>query len=265
MEDTTYITLFRQLLRGEQAADSHRLDALAEAYPYALPLWLLKAGQEEQAPEKKAAAMNRAALSASSPTLAENFLTRASILPDTGDKAGKRVTGEVSHYHDELLPYSFRWWLHKTRQEHASTYQPYASVPDQRAYGPAAPEEEWLNQQIRENIFHLQEPEEKLKKNAAEKTITFHIDQKSHPAIERFIREEPQISPPRPDKITLENKARKSSEDHAGFVSETLARIYTEQGLYDKALDTYQKLSLKYPEKSVYFADLIAELKEKLN
>jgi uncharacterized membrane protein YfcA len=32
-----------------------------------------------------------------------------------------------------------------------------------------------------------------------------------------------------------------------------------------KAIDTYKKLSLKYPEKSTYFADQIIELEKKVN
>src|SRR5699024_5180912 len=35
----------------------------------------------------------------------------------------------VSKYDDELMPYSFKWWLHKTRLEHADTYRPFASEP----------------------------------------------------------------------------------------------------------------------------------------
>src|SRR5690606_28678637 len=34
---------------------------------------------------------------------------------------------KISLYNDELMPYSFRWWLHKTRLEHADTYQPFAT------------------------------------------------------------------------------------------------------------------------------------------
>ena len=44
------------------------------------------------------------------------------------------------------------------------------------------------------------------------------------------------------------------------LVTETLASIYFQQKNFDKALDAYRKLSLKYPEKSVYFAGRIEEI-----
>ena len=47
------------------------------------------------------------------------------------------------------------------------------------------------------------------------------------------------------------------------MVSEELAEIYANQGLYDEAIATYRQLSLLNSEKSIYFAGLIAEIEEK--
>ncbi len=46
------------------------------------------------------------------------------------------------------------------------------------------------------------------------------------------------------------------------YLTETLARIYVKQKKYDKALHIIRKLSLKYPEKNIYFADQIRFLEK---
>lgn len=51
--------------------------------------------------------------------------------------------------------------------------------------------------------------------------------------------------------------------DTLDFVTETLAKIYADQGYYDKAIEVYAKLILLYPEKSTYFATLVNEIKSK--
>lgn len=47
------------------------------------------------------------------------------------------------------------------------------------------------------------------------------------------------------------------------FVSETLADIYIKQGYIEKAINCFQKLILKFPEKSSYFADRIKSIEKK--
>ncbi|MDD4754522.1 MAG: hypothetical protein PHG29_00435 [Prolixibacteraceae bacterium] len=56
----------------------------------------------------------------------------------------------------------------------------------------------------------------------------------------------------------------KSLAESDELITETLAGIYVAQKKYDKALDAFKKLSLKYPEKSVYFAARIEEIKKYL-
>jgi len=57
----------------------------------------------------------------------------------------------------------------------------------------------------------------------------------------------------------------KSTFENDEFITETLATIYFQQKNYEKALDAYTKLSLKYPEKSVYFATRIEEIEKLKN
>lgn len=170
---------------------------------------------------------------------------------------------KVSKYDDDKMPFSFLWWLNKTRKEHSDTYQPYVDFKLDTTQNIKRTSVDQLSSQIIENIFHLQSPLEEMEN--APKTVPFQVRRKEDSILEKFIKEEPQIKAPKSQKLDTENKARKSSEDPNDLVSETLAQIYIDQMLVQKAIDTYKKLSLKYPEKSTYFADQIIELEKNIN
>lgn len=61
------------------------------------------------------------------------------------------------------------------------------------------------------------------------------------------------------------NIVEKSTAENNELITETLAAIYLQQKNYEKALDVYKKLSLKYPGKSIYFATQIEEIEKLKN
>jgi hypothetical protein len=80
--------------------------------------------------------------------------------------------------------------------------------------------------------------------------------------IDKFILANPRIEPVKdPGKVPSEDNSKHFAEREGGFVTETLARIYINQGYYSKAIDIYTELSLKFPEKSSYFASQIELVK----
>ena len=82
--------------------------------------------------------------------------------------------------------------------------------------------------------------------------------------IDKFIQEDPKIKPKKTEFYSPVNMARLSVVDDSPLVSETLALIQVEQGSYEDAIKTYQKLSLKNPEKRSYFANQIKILNQKI-
>jgi len=58
----------------------------------------------------------------------------------------------------------------------------------------------------------------------------------------------------------IEGYVEPDGKNAEGFCTEALAKIYLEQGYPNEAISIYSKLSLRYPEKSVYFAALIDEI-----
>jgi len=93
-----------------------------------------------------------------------------------------------------------------------------------------------------------------------------------NPLIDKFLMSKPGTIRRNPDDVgNLEESvsridiAEKSDTENDELITETLAAIYLQQKSYEKALAAYKKLSLKYPEKSIYFATQIEEIEKLKN
>ncbi|PBI91616.1 hypothetical protein BSF41_12180 [Flavobacterium sp. ACN2] len=119
--------------------------------------------------------------------------------------------------------------------------------------------QEWLQLSRTEPIDRSNEisPEEQAKIEAAKEEER----QKKAEIIDKFIETNPKISPIKPGTSTPTVQIEPVIEDNSYLMTETLARVYLEQKKYTKAIQAYEILILKYPEKITFFADRISDIK----
>lgn len=84
--------------------------------------------------------------------------------------------------------------------------------------------------------------------------------------IEQFIKKEPRIQPIRKNDGSeeVEDLSERSTTLNGPLLTESYAKILARQGRFDQAIEVYQKLIAKNPEKITYFAEKIAELQRKI-
>ena len=111
--------------------------------------------------------------------------------------------------------------------------------------------QEWLQLSRLKPI--VRETEAPLEKDVLDTGKKKHID-----LIDKFIADNPKITPITKDAVILVKETQK--EDTTYLMTETLARVYLEQKKYSKAIQAYEILILKYPEKSSFFADRISDI-----
>ena len=92
------------------------------------------------------------------------------------------------------------------------------------------------------------------KHSATDKSKKFQL-------IDDFISKNPKIKPSKTN-IQKGNLAKAQMIQPEALMTETLARIYVEQKNYKKAIQSYKILSLKYPEKSSFFANQIKAVEQ---
>ncbi len=108
------------------------------------------------------------------------------------------------------------------------------------------------------------------KKNAQKKTAAPEPEnpekEKERDLIQKFTETQPTIPPaPKNEDLTdeeIKNLSEQSVSKTKPIVTELMANIYINQGKNDEAIEIYEKLILKNPEKRAYFAAKIEEVKE---
>ena len=79
--------------------------------------------------------------------------------------------------------------------------------------------------------------------------------------IDKFISKKPKLIIEDIDNQDVQENSEKLEINKESLVTETLAKLYIEQKNYEKAIQTYKILILKFPEKNSYFASAIKKLK----
>jgi tetratricopeptide (TPR) repeat protein len=104
------------------------------------------------------------------------------------------------------------------------------------------------------------QPIERATNNPAENTPLNDTKRKKAALIDKFIETSPKISPVKNTTVST-TSFELNKEDTSYLMTETLARVYLEQKKYQKAIQAYEILILKYPEKSSFFANHISDIK----
>lgn len=221
--------------------DVSELEALVKQYPYfTVAQVLLAAGMQRSEHPQAQQQLRRAAAMAPNRNILRKLCTQ---LPD--EYVPEPVENEVIPEKTILIPeIDLGGTPEDLNREMALLEEKRKSLDELKA--------------IIENKIAELEKQKKTTKKTEKKLSKAEI-------IDKFIAENPSISRPKQEFFNPISAAQESVIDQENIVSETLAMIYEKQGYYEKAISIYEKLKLKYPEKSIIFAGQIKTLKNKLN
>ena len=124
--------------------------------------------------------------------------------------------------------------------------------------------QEWLQLSQIKPIVREENTASEQEASKPEQETTSEVNfekQKKNDLIDRFIETSPKIPPVKHDAGIPPVFYESSKADNSFLMTETLARVYLEQKKYQKAIQAYEILILKYPEKSSFFADRILDIK----
>jgi len=226
MQSTQFIELIRKP-ESIQKEDLSRLDDLCTEHPYCSSLHKLrlKALKESNSDAYNKELKMTAAISGNRSLLFEYITQEAFITPL------KELVEQVKQSPEETLdlgqPLEF-----DNSETHSFS--------------------EWLKLAKLKPIDRNEQDQKEHKLNPAEKTNK----------ITDFIAKVVKKERPKKEFFSPSLMAQQSLEENSSLMTETLAKVYLEQGHYNKAITAYEILSLKYPQKSGLFADQIKAIKQ---
>jgi tetratricopeptide (TPR) repeat protein len=128
-----------------------------------------------------------------------------------------------------------------------------------------SPIENKFSQGTIEDELNREKLEEELIASIAKPALR-NIQDEQLALIEQFIKKEPRIQPIKRNDGSeqFEDLSERSTTLNGALFTESYGKILARQGRFDQAIEVYNKLILKNPEKSAYFAEKIADLQKKM-
>jgi hypothetical protein len=175
--------------------------------------------------------------------------------PDNLTQTNEIETGQVESPENEPEEkHSFEDWLHVLEGKHINEVSETvadSSVPDEIGEMP-----ELLDESFIAELKYQAELIGEITHQSLDESIEFFMEKQDGGESLKFKGiEDNEIQ-------RVEEAARQSVEEKDETITETLADIMLGQGKINKAIEMFEKLGLKFPEKSVYFASRIEELKK---
>lgn len=124
--------------------------------------------------------------------------------------------------------------------------------------------EKWLEITRYKPIIRTEKDKFEDEKTATSEKSVFEKDDtraKKFDLIDKFLETNPKIEA-RKDYVSNIDLTNDSQANEHQLMTETLAKVYLEQGKYSEAIRAYQILILKNPEKSRFFADQIEAIRK---
>ena len=277
MDKATYIELLKkpELLLS---MDKEAIDKATIEYPYFNSLQVLAAKKAKlEDAVNQTDVLFQAALATSSRKQLHQFMEQKLVLEETPQK--KEDSDEISQDLIESLK-------NKPQKDFELPEVEYESTPEELGEQvldiPEVPETKneseshsfigWLSKvktgekieeetDAEEEREGLEEVDELIQAHAYEAQLIKTASQIKDINEEKVARKK---ETPKEKEFDMDELAKKSASLQQGNITETLAGIFELQKKYVKAIEAYEFLSLKYPEKSSFFAGKIKNLKNKL-